>query len=237
MRLGLLATDVVQVVGGDERDAHLRAEPQQLLVQPALLGHAVVLQLEEEVAVAEDVAIAAGDAPRLVLFAGLQGARHFAVQARRQPDEPLGVLGQVLAIDARLVVVAVEMGVGDDPAQVLVAGPVLRQQDQVVRLRVSLALAIGHRAACDVRLDADDRLDLGLLARLVEGDRAVQRAVVGQAERVEAERLGLVDHLGDAAQAVEQAELGMDMEVREVVRRDAQDVPVLGLDRSYRQYT
>ena len=118
-------------------------------------------------------------------------------EARRQPDQALGVLGEVLAVDARLVVVAVEVRVGDEPAQVLVAGPVPREQDQVVGLGVRLALAVGHRAPRDVGLDADDRLDLGLLARLVEGDRAVQRAVVGQGERIEAERLRLVDQLGD----------------------------------------
>ena len=50
MRVGLLAPDVVQVVGGNERDAQLRPQADQLLVEPALLGQAVVLQLEEEVA-------------------------------------------------------------------------------------------------------------------------------------------------------------------------------------------
>ena len=39
----------------------LRREPQQLLVEPALLGHAVVLELEEEPVLAEDVAVLAGD--------------------------------------------------------------------------------------------------------------------------------------------------------------------------------
>ena len=105
-----------------------------------------------------------------------------AVEAGRQADQALRVPGEVLAVDARLVVVAVEVGVGDEAAQVPVAGPVLGQQDEVVGLGVGLALAVGHRASGDVGLDADDGLDLALLAGLVEGDRAVERAVVGDGE-------------------------------------------------------
>ena len=92
----------------------------------------------------------------------------------------------------------------------------------MVRLRVGLALAVGHRPPGDVRLDADDRLDPRGPAGLVEGDRAVQGAVVGQGQRVESVALGLFDQLGDAAQPVEQAELGVDVEMREIVRRDGQ---------------
>ena len=70
----------------------------------------------------------------------------------------------------------------------------------------------------DVRLHADDRLDPLGRRRLVEGDRAVEGAVVGDRERIEAQPLGRVDEVGDPAEAVEQAELGVDVEVGEVVR-------------------
>ena len=222
MRLGLLAPDVMQVVGGHERQIHLRREAQQLLVQAALLGQAVVLELEEEVALAQDVAVRAGNAPGLVHVAGFERARDLATQARRQPDQPLRVLGQEITVDARLVVVAVEVRAGDEAAQVLVAGPVARQQDEVIRLVVGLAFAVGHRAPRDVGLDADDGLDARRATGLVEGHRPVQRAVIRYGQRVEAERLGLRHQLRDAAQAVEQAELGVDVEMREIVRRDGQ---------------
>ncbi len=145
MRLGLLAPDVVQVVRHDERKADLGGEPQKLLVEPALLGHPVVLELEEEVALAEDVAVRAGELPGELPVVDLERLGDLAVEARGQADEPLAVLGQVLAIDARLVVVAVDVRVGDEAAQVLVAGPVLGQQDEVVGLGVGLALPVGHR--------------------------------------------------------------------------------------------
>ncbi len=60
MRLGLVLADVVEVVGHDEREPGLGREPEELLVEPPLVGHAVVLELEVEAVLAEDVAVLAG---------------------------------------------------------------------------------------------------------------------------------------------------------------------------------
>ena len=193
------------------------ASSQELLVEPGLLGQAVVLELEEEVVLAEDVAVLAGDVSGQLPVLDLERLRDLAAEAGRQPDQALAVLRQVLAVDARLVVVAVDVGVGDEPAQVLVAGVVLGEEDQVEGLAVGLALLVGHRAAGDVRLHADDRLDPLVLRGLVEGDRAVERAVVRDGHRIHAGGGRRVHQLRDPAEAVEQAELRVDMEVGEVV--------------------
>ena len=87
------------------------------------------------------------------------------------------------------------------------------------RVGVGLAFLVAHRPRRDVGLHADDRLDARLGRRLVERDRAVEGAVVGQREAVEAELRGGVDQLGDAPETVEEAELRVDVEVREVVGR------------------
>ncbi len=150
----------------------------------------------------------------------LERSRDLAVEAGRQSDQALAVAGEVLPVDAWLVVVAVDVRVGDEPAQVQIAGPVLREEDEVERLGVGLALLVRHRSPGDVRLHADDRLDVPGAAGLVERDRAVQRAMVGQRERIEALLGRRIDQLGDPAEAVEQAEFGVDVEVGEVVRGD-----------------
>ena len=84
-----LLLHVVQVVGADQRQADLRRQAEELLEQPPLLGQAVVLDLEEEVARAEDVAVVAGQAARQVPVLDLQRARDLAVEAGRQADQPL----------------------------------------------------------------------------------------------------------------------------------------------------
>ena len=196
----------------------LGRQPDQLLVQPLLLGHAVVLELEEEAVLAEDLAVLARDLPGELPVVHFERLGDLAAQARGQADQPCTVPGEVLPVDPRLVVVAVEVGVGREPAEVLVAGPVLGEQDQVEGLAVGLALLVGHRPTGDVGLDAEDGLDALVLRRLVEGDRAVERPVVGDRERIHAVLGRRVDQLRDPAEAVEETELGVDVEVREVVR-------------------
>ena len=220
MRLGLVLANVVQVVGHDERQSRLRGEAQQLFVEPALFRQAVVLQLQEEAILAEDVAVLAGELAGQLPVVGFERLRDLAAEAGGQPDQPLTVAGEMVAIDARLVIVAVDVGVGDEPAEVPVADEILGQQDQMEGLGVGLALLVGHRPAGDIGLHADDRLDALGPGRLVERDRAIQRAVVRDGHRIHALLRRRIDQLRDPAEAVEQAELGVHVEVREVVRSE-----------------
>ena len=97
--LGLRFVDVVQVVGHDQRQARLRCQAQELLVEPALLGQAVVLELEVEAVLAEDVAILAGQLAGELPVVRLERLRDLAAEARAQADEPRAVPGEVVAID------------------------------------------------------------------------------------------------------------------------------------------
>ena len=180
MSLGLGALDIVKVVRYDEGQAGLGGQAEQLLVQPALLGQAVVLELEEEVALAENVRVLAGERGGELPVVDLERPGDLSVQAGAQADQPFGVPGEVLPVDPGFVVVAVNVRIRDQPAEVEVALPVLGQEHEVVGLGVGLALAVGHRTPGDVRLDAQDRLDLAGGRRLVEGHGAVQRPVIRQ---------------------------------------------------------
>ena len=73
------------------------------------------------------------------------------------------------------------------------------------------------RVVRHVRLEADDRLDVDLAARLVEVEDAVHVAVVGDADRRLTVGRGCGDRVGDTRRAVEHRELGVDMEVGERV--------------------
>jgi len=93
---------------------------------------------------------------------------------------------------------------------------VLGQQDHVVVVGVGLAFLVGHAAGGDVGLDADDRLDAGLLGGGVERDDPVHAAVVGQRHCRHPLVGDALRHLADAGEAVEQAELGVNVKVDEV---------------------
>ena len=120
MCLGLVLADVVEVVGDDERQADLRGEAQELFVQPALLGQAVVLELQEEAVRAEDVLVLAGDVRASSQSSTSSALATSPPRHAREADQALAVPGEVLTVDARLVVVAVDVGIGDHPAEVLI---------------------------------------------------------------------------------------------------------------------
>ena len=163
-----------------------------------------------------------------LLVALQQRLQHVAAEAAGGGDEALVVLGEQVPVEARLVVVALEEGLAGELDEVAVAGLVLGQQGQVVvELPAALGVAAGvvdppaaGRALAavvvgHVGLGADDRLDPLLAALLVELQRPVHVAVVGDAER----RLPVGDRLGDQlvepGRPVEHRELGVDVEVGE----------------------
>ncbi len=218
VRVVLLAPDIVQVVGHDDVEPDLFAQLDQLGVERQLLGHTVVHHLEVETLPAEEVPVEAGRLARQVPVVHLERLGYLTAQAGGATDQAFGVLRQDLVIDAGLVVVALEMGVCDEAAEILVASPILGKQEEVEGLAVRLALLVSHAPAGHVRLDANDRLHALCGDGLREGHRPVERAVVGDGHGVEAELGGLVGDVVYAAEPVEQAELGMDVEMDEVVR-------------------
>ena len=185
-------------------------------MEPLLLADPVLLDLDEEVPVAQDGPILIGGLGCAGFVALAEALEDLPTQAGRCADEPGAVPRQQLLVDPRLVVVAVEVRGGRQGQQVAIADVVLGQQDHVVVVGVGLAFLVGHAAGGDVGLDADDRLDPRLLGRGVERDDPVHAPVIGQRQRRHPLLGHPLRHLADAAQSIEQAELGVDVEVDEV---------------------
>jgi len=93
------------------------------------------------------------------------------------------VLGQHLLVNPRFVVETLQLGDRRQPHQVMVARVVLSQKHQVEGGAVELRVPVLTASRGHVRLHADDGLDAGGLTRLVELDRAVHGAVVGESQR------------------------------------------------------
>ena len=149
----------------------------------------------------------------------VEQSRHLSRQAACRADQPLGVGCQIVGVDARLVVIAVQLGVGADLEQIAIPGLVLRQQQQVVAFLVVYGVAAGHRPspAGQIGFDTDHRVDAGGAAGAEEGNHPVHCPVVGQRQRGLAQRLGALYQLVDPAQAVEQRELGVYVKMNKIV--------------------
>ena len=125
------------------------------------------------------------------------------------------------------------LGVPDrgEPDEVLVAGPVLGQQDEMAvgRGRPARLLPRLARAEGEVGLEAEDRPDLLGLGLLVERPGRVHVAVVGDGQAVHAELLDVRDQLGNPVGPVEQGVFAVGVEMDE---RHAYRLPVLQLASS-----
>ena len=212
--VGLL--QVVHVVGDDERQAELARDRLQADVDDLLLLDALVLHLEEELSGAEDVAEGGGGLERPPVLPAPQARRHLALEAAAQADEPLGVPGQQVLVDPRLVVEALGEPRRDELDQVVEALVGLGQQHQVVVRLARRARALVPAARRDVHLAAQNRLDAALLRLVVERDRREHVPVLGDRERGHLQLLRAVEQLLDAARAVEQRELRVEVQVDEL---------------------
>jgi hypothetical protein len=225
--LRVLGPGVVQVVGRDQRQAEVHREAQKVLLDAALDAEAVVHQLAEEVALAEDVAELGGGLHGLLVLAEAQPGLDLARRAAGGRDEPLAVPVQQLAVHPGLVEVPLEAGQRRHPEEVVHAGRVLGQQRHV-RVRagardvVPAAVAppdagavLPGGAGRQVRLDADDRLDAVLLRLLPELVGAEDEAVVGRRDGRHAQPCGLGEEVVDPRRAVEHRVLGVHVEMCE----------------------
>ena len=217
VRLGVLAAEVVRVVGGHHAETEVLAQPEHPLRHEVFLGDAVLLDLQPEAVRAEALGEPGRAPARLLVVALPQVERHLAREAGGQADDPLGVRLEHLLVDPRAAVEALREPDGAQLDEVLVAGAVLGQENEVAvegggagRL---LALAAG--AEGEVRLEAEDGADLGGLGRLVERPGRMEVAVVGDRQAVHAHPADMVDQRIEAVGAVEERVFAVGMEVGE----------------------
>ena len=216
--VGVLLGQVVDVVAGRQRDVQVAGQRHQLRQDLHLFGHAVVLEFDVKI-VLEHLAVPAGRLPGLVLAAVQQLVGDLALDAGRHDQQALPVLFQQFLVDARLAVEALQKGGGDQFAQVAVALVVLDQHQQVEVVELVLA-AVGLVEAGigrQVELGADDRLDLALQGFFIEIDRAQDGAVVGQGHGGHLEIAGFFQQVVDLQGGIEQAVLGMQVQVDEAL--------------------
>ena len=215
----VLLAEVVHVGGRDQRAAHLGGEAPDRLVDLLLLVRGRCAGPRSRRARARRPGPARrdgrGPAASLALDDPLAAARG---QAAGEADDALGVPLQQLEVDAGLAAVqALEEAGARELDQVAKPVVALRQQRQVV------ALDLAAHGSCRSSTKYASSPTIGLmpcfLRGLVELDRAVHDAVVGEPERRLAEARRALGELVDLARAVEQRVLGVDVEMGAAGRR------------------
>ena len=211
VRVGLLAVEVVAVVGGHQLDAQLPAQLHEALVGHLLFRDAVFLQLEVE-AVAKDLLQLDRLGPGAVRVVVGEAPGDLAVQAGGEGDQALLVPEEHLLVDARLVVEPLGLGNGGQFHQVLVAGPVHGQQDDMEVVARGPVLQEPALLG-DVELAAHQGPDAGLFRLFVEFQGPVHGAVIGDRHGLHVVFPGAVDEIGQPDGTVQHGVLGMDVEM------------------------
>ena len=97
---------VVAVVRGDQRNAGFLGEPDEFAIDAVSCLEALVLNFEEKISFAENIAQAVSAFLGLIVFLRKNRIGDFAAQARGKRDQAFAVLGEQFVIDARLVIKA-----------------------------------------------------------------------------------------------------------------------------------
>ena len=123
---------VVDVARRDDACADVLRQVGERAVAAVVPVDEVVLQLDEEVVLAEPLGVAPGHFLRLAIAPGSDERRHLAVPAAGERDQPLRVPREDVRLDARRTAFVVEVGVRQQAAEVGVAALRLAEERQVV---------------------------------------------------------------------------------------------------------
>ncbi len=218
VRVRMAFLDVMNVIRRDELEAEFLRPQDQVLVDLRLFGNAVVLQFEEKIVRAERLLEPVHRVARLVQLVFEDPIRDFAREAAGHRDQAFLVRGQDFLVNARLVIIALQMRGGGKLDEVFVAGLVLGQQAEMMINVASAAAGFLFQPAArrDINLAADNGLDALFARRLVKINDAVHRAMVGDGERGEFQFLRLVHQPVQTAGAIEQRILGVQMQMDKI---------------------
>ena len=216
---------VVHVVGAHEVQRQVLRHSRDAGVDDPLLLDPVPLHLEEEVLRTEDVAIRRRRRERSPVLPVRQPFGHFPFQTAAQANQALRVRGQQILVDARLVIEPLRIAGGHELDQIVIALEVFSEEHEVVLRRPRVAALVETAAGRNVHLAAENRVQPARARMVVEDHRREHVPVLGDREPRHLQPGRLIEHFVDAARAVEQRELGVQVQVDEfshVSRRSTQ---------------
>jgi len=169
------------VVDHRPRGVEPAGQADELGIDLPLRLEAVIHELDIEIPRPEDLGIAFGRPKSRLLPALTEEIGDLAAQAGGKPDQSLAVGGQELLVDPGTVIESLQVGLGQQDAEVLVAGLVLDQEQEMIVGRLAVAeLAVTAAPRGDIGLAAENRLDAFVFGDSLELDRSEEVAVIGQ---------------------------------------------------------
>src|SRR4029077_20354551 len=117
--------------GRDQTEPEFAGEFWQMHVALHLLGHSVIVQLDEKISRPENVAIFRGQILRFFNVAGLKSTVDLTSETTAQADQTVRMRRQQILVEARPVIKAVQMCRRNQLYQIAIALLVFRQQGEM----------------------------------------------------------------------------------------------------------
>ena len=201
------------IVGRNQTDAVFIRQFDKTFIGNTFFRQAMILNFQEVIVLAEDVNILLHQTVSFIFVVLNQCPRHITGNTSRQTDNPLMVLPQKLLVHTRLVIHAFNIGQRHQLYQILIAGLIFSQQNQMVILGSIDFLTFLAGAGSKINLAANNGLNALLLAFFIKINRAIHDAMVGNGQMFHAQFFGAGHQLLDAGGTIQQTELRMNMEV------------------------
>ena len=215
LRVGIVAAEIMHVVGGDERDPRILGELQQLSVNGFLLRDAVILYFEIIAVLSEQLLHGECVFLCFIIFAVGEQTGNISRQTSGKADQALAVLLKQFQVDTWLGVEAFRICLGDHVDQIFISDFVFDEEDEMIASAVRFMPFVKTGSCGNVDLASDDRLDAVFLAGAVKIHDAVHGAVIGDGNcRLTQLRCPSWD-IADTASAVKQAVFTVQMKMNE----------------------
>ena len=132
MELTVLTAYIVAIVGSNKANAVLLCQFNQALIGCSFFRQAVILDFEKVILLAENIYVFLYKPVSLFLIVLNQSLWHITSNTGRQADNSLMVLAQNLLVYPGLIVHALDIGQRYQLYQILIAGLIFCQQNQMI---------------------------------------------------------------------------------------------------------
>ena len=184
VRLCIFRVGIVAVIGRDQRNAELLRDRKERSVDLLLVRITMVLQLEEEIALAEAVIVLKSGFLSRVDVAAHDITGYFAGKTGGAGNDALVILTQKFHVNARAIVIPLQEGMTHNLGEVLISFIILREENEmIIAVVAGSRLAVKTRAGGYVDFAAKHGLDPLGKTLFIEIDDAVHDAVIGDRGR------------------------------------------------------
>ena len=211
--LRVLLAEIVGIIGADHGNPGFLMDFQNRLVYQLLIPDTVVLKLQIKVLRAKQLRHLKGVCLGVIIFAVAETAGNLTCQTGGQSDQALGMLPQQPLIDSRLDIKALRPSQRHHVGKVPIPLLVFAQQNKMPAFAVELMYLVkpGTPLRGNIDLAANDGLDTRRLTGAVKVDHAVHHAVIRNGAGSLPHGLDDFGQFLDLAEAIQQAELRMNV--------------------------